>query len=214
MTITMQAQQRTNTTKGKLHQLRKGGKVPGIVYGKGLQASSVIALDEKEVLHLLRSHPNAVIDLQIPDSGRQPVMITHVQRDSLSRKLMHVDLHQINMNEQIKAHVRIEVTGDSAGVREGGVLSVSLHEIEIQCLPGDIPEAIEADISSLAIGENVTVGDLKLPDKVQVLTDAGQTVAAVLAPQKEISAEEAEQQKEEDFKGAARAEDANSVDEQ
>ncbi|ASS67679.1 MULTISPECIES: 50S ribosomal protein L25/general stress protein Ctc [unclassified Paenibacillus] len=214
MAITMQAQTRTNASKGSLRQLRKEGKVPAVVYGKKLESSSVISLDEKEIMHLLRSHPNAIIELSIPDAGKQPVMITDVQRDALSRKVVHIDLHQINMNEEIKTAVRIDLAGDSAGVREGGVLSVSLHELEIQCLPNDIPESIEADISSLGVGENLLVGDLKLPGNVTVLSDAEQVVVAVLAPQKEVSEEEADEAAKEDEKAAARSEDANAVDEE
>ncbi|MCM3750040.1 50S ribosomal protein L25/general stress protein Ctc [Paenibacillus pasadenensis] len=214
MAITMQAEARSNASKGSLRKLRQEGKVPAVVYGKKLESSSVISLEEKEVLHLLRSQPNAIIELTIPDAGKQPVMITDVQRDALSRKLVHVDLHQINMNEEIKASVRIDITGDSTGVREGGVLSVTLHEVEVQCLPNDIPESIEADISALGVGENLAAGDLKLPGKVQLVTDPEQIVVGVLAPQKEVSEEEAEEAAKEDEKAAARSEDANAVDEE
>ncbi|QJC50186.1 50S ribosomal protein L25 [Paenibacillus albicereus] len=214
MAITMQAEARSNGSKGSLRKLRSEGKVPAVVYGKKLESSSVISLEEKEVLHLLRSQPNAIIELKIPDAGKQPVMITDVQRDALSRRLIHVDLHQINMNEEIKASVRVDLTGDSAGVREGGVLSVTLHEVEVQCLPNDIPDSLEADISGLGVGENLSAGELKLPDKVQLVTDPEQIIAGVLAPQKEVSEEEAEESAKEDEKAAARSEDANAVDEE
>ncbi|MGN7457933.1 50S ribosomal protein L25 [Paenibacillus pasadenensis] len=214
MAITMQAEARSNASKGSLRKLRQEGRVPAVVYGKKLESSSVISLEEKAVLHLLRSQPNAIIELSIPEAGKQPVMITDVQRDALSRRLIHVDLHQINMNEEIKASVRVDLTGDSTGVREGGVLSVTLHEVEVQCLPNDIPESLEADISGLGVGENLSAGELKLPDKVQLVTDPEQIIAGVLAPQKEVSEDEAEESAKEDEKAAARSEDANAVDEE
>lgn len=214
MAITMQAEARSNASKGSLRKLRQEGRVPAVVYGKKLESSSVISLEEKEVLHLLRSQPNAIIELTIPEAGKQPVMITDVQRDALSRRLIHVDLHQINMNEEIKASVRVDLTGDSTGVREGGVLSVTLHEVEVQCLPNDIPESLEADISGLGVGENLSAGELKLPDKVQLVTDPEQIIAGVLAPQKDVSEDEAEESAKEDEKAAARSEDANAVDEE
>ncbi|QGG54193.1 50S ribosomal protein L25 [Paenibacillus sp. B01] len=214
MAITMQAEARSNASKGSLRKLRQEGRVPAVVYGKKLESSSVISLEEKAVLHLLRSQPNAIIELSIPEAGKQPVMITDVQRDALSRRLIHVDLHQINMNEEIKASVRVDLTGDSTGVREGGVLSVTLHEVEVQCLPNHIPESLEADISGLGVGENLSAGELKLPDKVQLVTDPEQIIAGVLAPQKEVSEDEAEESAKEDEKAAARSEDANAVDEE
>ncbi|MFC4777183.1 50S ribosomal protein L25/general stress protein Ctc [Paenibacillus sp. GCM10023252] len=212
MSITMNAEQRTTSTKGELRQLRKQGRVPGVIYGKKLDAPAAITVEEKELQALLRSHPNAVLEINIPSTGKQPVMITDVQRDPMSRQVLHIDLHQINMNEEVKTAVRVEVTGDSAGVREGGVLQINLHEVEVQCLPGSIPESIEVDVTSLNVGDNLLVSDLKAPKGVEIKTDGEQVVVGVLAPQKEITEEEAEDAAVEAVEAESRSEEANRAE--
>lgn len=209
MPISIQAEQRTADTRGALRQLRNNGKVPAVVYGKRIAAPASIAVDEKELMALLRSHPNAVIEMDVPGAGRQSVMVTNVQRDALTRRVLHVDLHQIDMNEQVKTQVRIDLVGDSAGVREGGILSVNLHELEVQCLPRDIPESIVADISSLGIGDSLTVGGLKLPDGVVSVTEGDTVIATVMAPQKEVTEEEAERASDAETEDKAQRDQAN-----
>jgi len=192
MALTMKAEERLVQSKGDLRKLREQGKVPGVVYGKNIGKPTAIAVDEKELQSLLRTHPNAVLEMEVPSAGRQPVMMTSVQRDPLSRHLLHIDFHQINMNEEVKTQAPLILVGDSVGVREGGILSVLLHELEIQCLPDRIPEGIEVDVSALQVGENLLVGDLKLPEGVETRMDDKQVVVTVLAPQKETVDEDAE----------------------
>ncbi|MFD0591101.1 50S ribosomal protein L25 [Paenibacillus sp. GCM10027627] len=194
MAIAMKADERSNVTKGELRILRQNGQVPGVVYGRQLSNAAKVSVNEKELSALLRSHPNAVLELNVPAAGVQSVMVADVQRDSLNHKLLHVDFHQINLNEEVKANVRIDTVGDSTGVREGGILSVILHELEVQCLPGDIPESISVEIGNLGIGESLTVADLQLPEGVAAKSDSELVVVTVLAPQKELSEEEKEAQ--------------------
>jgi len=189
--LTMKAEERIVQTKGDLRKLRQQGKVPGVVYGKKISKPTAIVVDEKDITALLRTHPHAVLEMDVPSLGKQPVMLTSIQRDSLSRQLIHLDFHQINMNEEVKTQVRLDIKGESAGVKEGGVLQVMLHELEIHCLPNRIPEAIEVDITDLQIGDNVLVGDLKLPGGISTNSDSESIVVTVLAPQKEITEEEA-----------------------
>lgn len=191
MAIAMNADQRTSTTKGELRQLRLQGKIPGIIYGKQLTEAAQVTVDGKELQALLRSHPNAVIEINIPSQGKKSVMVSEIQRDQMSRQVLHVDFHQINMNENVRASVRIHADGDSPGVREGGILQVILHELEVQCLPGNIPDAVSIDVSSLAIGESLLVSDLKLPQGVESVAEPEQVVVTILAPQKELTEEEA-----------------------
>lgn len=190
MAITIQADQRNLVTKGDLRRLRSEGQIPAVVYGKQLQNPQAISISEKQVASLLRTHPNAVFALEIPGTGKQSVMITEVQRDVLNGQMLHIDFHQINMNEKVRTQVRIEVTGESFGVREGGIQQSILHELEIQCLPGEIPEFIPADITNLAVGESLHVSDLYLPEGVEAKTEADAVVVTILAPQKEAETEE------------------------
>lgn len=192
MAITMKANGRSITTKSELRELRLQGQIPGVVYGKQLSTAALVTVDEKELQALIRSHPNAVLEIDIPSHGKQSVMVSDVQRDSMTRKMLHVDFHQINMNENVRANVRIDAEGDSEGVSEGGILQVILHELEIQCLPGDIPDAVTVDISALGVGESLLVRDLKLPQGVESKSDPELVVLTILAPQKELSEEEKE----------------------
>ncbi|GFN33756.1 50S ribosomal protein L25 [Paenibacillus xylaniclasticus] len=194
MGIPLPVEPRATQTKRELRELRQQGKVPGVIYGSGMTSPTPVTLSERDLLPLLRSHPNAVFDVAIPGGFTEPVVISEVQRDSLTGKIYHVDLHKINMNEKLRTHVHLETVGDSSGVREGGILTVLMHELEIEALPSQLPEVIEVDISSLGVGETILVSDLTLPAGVIARSDADMAVVTVLAPQKELSEEEAEAQ--------------------
>lgn len=208
MAIAMKADQRSRSTKGELRQLRLKGKTPGVIYGKNLSDAAQVAVDSKELQALLRSHPNAVIELNLPSLGKQSVMVSEVQRDTMNRQVLHVDFHQINMNENVTANVRIQVEGDSQGVREGGVLQLLEHELEVQCLPNNIPDSLTLDISTLGIGESLLVSDLKLPSGVELVADAEQVIVTILAPQKELTEEESEAAAVEAIEAEARSNEA------
>ncbi|EGL19680.1 MULTISPECIES: 50S ribosomal protein L25/general stress protein Ctc [Paenibacillus] len=185
MGVALKGNTRTNATKSEAKQLRRQGKVPGVVYGKTTDSLTVV-LERKELVPLLRSHPNAVIDLNIEGVGKRPVLISGVQRDSLSQDVIHIDFHQINMNEPVKATVAVEIVGEAAGVKEGGILQVETAQLDVRCLPDDLPDSVQVDISNLGIGENILVSDLKLPENVEVKTEAEDVVVTVLQPQKEV----------------------------
>ncbi len=188
MATSLKAEARTGRTKGDRNRLRAEGKVPGIVYGKKV-TQTPIAIDQKELLALLKTNPHAVIDMDVPQFGKQPVMINEVQRDALSRELLHVDFHQINMDEPVQTTVRLEYIGDPEGVKAGGILQIQHHEIEIRCLPQHIPASIEVDVSGLEIGQSMLVSELKLPEGVEVKTDEHDVLATILTPQKEAEPE-------------------------
>ncbi|WP_274648407.1 50S ribosomal protein L25 [Paenibacillus humicola] len=211
MAISFKAQSRTVGSRSELNRMRREGVVPGVIYGKKLDEPIAVGVSEKELLALLRTHPHALIELDVPGSGKQPVMMTEVQRDSLTRNVLHIDFHQVNMNEAVRTPVRLDFVGDSRGVREGGILQPMLTEIEISCLPNQIPEAIEADVSGLGIGENLLVSDLKLPEGVTTRLDADQVVVTVLVPQKDLTAEEAENAAVEEAEHDQRAKEADAV---
>ncbi|WP_020620826.1 50S ribosomal protein L25/general stress protein Ctc [Paenibacillus daejeonensis] len=211
MSVSLKVEKREAQSKGKLNQLRQDGKVPGVVYGQNIKQASPIAVDERELQALLKSNPNAVLEIEVPTAGKQPVMITDIQRDSLSRKLLHIDLHQIDMNSEVTTSVRIEVTGEAAGVKEGGVMQTVLHELEITCLPSSIPESVSIDVSELQIGESLAVSEVKLPKGVSTSVDPEMVIVSILAPQKEELDEEAEETAEESAE-ADEAEDAPAAE--
>ena len=211
MSVSLNVEKREAQSKGKLNKLRQDGKVPGVVYGQNIKQASPIAVDERELQALLKSNPNAVLEIEVPTAGKQPVMITDIQRDSLSRKLLHIDLHQIDMNSEVTTSVRIEVSGEAAGVKEGGIMQTVLHELEITCLPNSIPESLSIDVSELQVGESLAVSEVKLPKGVSTSVDPEMIIVSILAPQKEELDEEAEETAEESAE-ADQAEDAPATE--
>lgn len=188
MEETLKAEARQNNTKSEIKQLREQGKVPGVVNGKEV-GSAAIAIDEKELRHLLRKNPHAIIEMELPGGAKQPVMIHEVQRDKLTRDLLHIDFHQINMDEPVKTLVALEFVGESMGLHEGGILQIQHHELEIRCLPQQIPEVIHVDISRLKLGENLLVSDLQVPEGIEIKTDPYEVIVTILAPQKDLDEE-------------------------
>ncbi|WP_373232010.1 50S ribosomal protein L25 [Cohnella sp.] len=192
MSTTLQVQHRDISTRSELRRIRTEGKVPGVIYGKGLDVPANISVDNKELMNMLRTHPHAVVEVEIPGAGRHPVMMTDLQRDTISHQVTHIDFLRINMNEKITTLARLEVTGTSPGEKEGGMLQMVLHEVEIQCYPKDIPDSISVDVSDLAMGENLTINDLKVPSGIEITQDPSMVIIAVLAPQKAIAEDEVE----------------------
>ncbi|MBC8080564.1 MAG: 50S ribosomal protein L25 [Gorillibacterium sp.] len=186
MSIQLTAQIRTGTTRSAIHNLRNSGQIPASVYGKKVSSGESISVVQKELSMILRKNPHAVIQLDIADEGIFPVMIHEVQRDKVSGKVMHVDFHQISMNELVKSTVGVELTGEAPGVKLGGILSIETHEIEIRCMPDNLPSLLTIDISGLNVGDNVLVSDLTIPEGVEVLTDPTSVVVTILTPQKEV----------------------------
>jgi large subunit ribosomal protein L25 len=208
MNRTLQVQQREVSSRGQLRRIRSEGKVPGVVYGKGMSGPTNISIDAKELMIMLRSHPYAVVEMEIPGAGKLPVMMTELQRDPLSQQVMHIDFHLINMNEKITTSTRLEITGTSPGEQEGGMLQLVLHDIEIQCYPSDIPDHLSVDVSNLEIGHHLSISDLNLPTGVETLQDPTSVIVSIIAPQKERTEEEVdalEDEAEEDRKHAEAA---------
>jgi large subunit ribosomal protein L25 len=186
----IKAERRELSSRGEVKKMRREGKVPGVIYGIGMDKPTSITVDVKEIQALLKSNPHAVLEIEVPGIGKNNVLLTEVQRDSLSRELLHIDFHKINMNESIKTLVRLEFSGQPAGEKEGGMLQIVLHELEVECLPKDLPESITVEVEGLQVGENLTIADLKLPDSVKTAVDPEAVVVAVLAPQKEAAEDE------------------------
>lgn len=207
MEATLKAEVRKTTTKSERKGLRAKGKIPAVVYGTKVNNTPIV-IDERELSALLRTNPHAIIQMDVPDMGKQPVMINEIQRDPILRDVIHVDFHQINMDEPVSTTVRLDFVGDSVGVRMGGILQIQHHEIEIRCLPKQIPDSIEVDVSQLEIGNSLLLTDLKVPDFIELKKSvANDVVVTILMPQKEElpadTAEEAEQKAEAKAEAAA-----------
>lgn len=166
-------------------RLRRTGFFPGIVYGTG-KPNQMVQVNEREFRKALHGHSgeHVLLDLDIAGKDVVKVLLQDVQHNSLSGGITHADFHEISMTEKIRVEIQVHLTGLPVGVSQGGgVLEHLLREVEIECLPGDLLEAINVDVSALNVGENLSVGDIQLDKaKYQILTDAGLAVAMVAAP--------------------------------
>jgi large subunit ribosomal protein L25 len=183
----LQIDLREHTGKGVSKRLRRQGKIPAILYGAKVPAP--VTVDPRAVLRLIHGHEGTtqLLTLKVAgDNGTRMAIIRDMQFDPVSERLVHVDLQEVAMDRAITVTVAVHTAGEPAGVKEQqGVLSLVLHELQVSCLPGALPERIDADVSALMIGDVLTVAQLAVPAGVRVLNDPGQAVATVSPPRAE-----------------------------
>jgi large subunit ribosomal protein L25 len=187
---TLEAQGREAGTKNHARRVRREGKIPAVVYGAGKDAMPV-SVDPRHVLRILRSDSghNTIFDLALNGGERTKAMIVDWQYEPIKGHLLHIDLKRIAMDKELKVSVPIVLQGVAEGVKtEGGILEQMLREVEIECLPGDIPSHIDVDISHLTFGKVLRVSDLPHNPKLKFLTDANLPVAHVTSVKEEVVA--------------------------
>jgi large subunit ribosomal protein L25 len=197
--IKIKADVRVEQGSAASRRLRRSGSVPGIVYG-GDNEPRMIELNEHDFSLLLAHHASEhlIMDLQVGKDKMVKVLLEEVQHHPVSGRVMHVDFREISMTEKISLAVPVELTGEPVGVAtQGGVLEQMLREVEVECLPADVLEQIEVDVSGLHIGETATVAVIELDSaKYTVLTAADVALAGVAAPRVAEDAEEGEEEAE------------------
>src|SRR4051794_10845606 len=163
-------------------RLRRSGEVPGVIYG-GDGEPSHFSVDAR-ILRNTLAHSGAILDISIDGGSASPVLVKDVQRHPVRGEIVHVDLLRVNMNETIQTTVVLELTGaDSArGVVEGGVLTQETRELNIEALPGDIPDVVSHDVSGMEMNATLTLAELTAPSGVTFLDDPEETVVATITP--------------------------------
>jgi large subunit ribosomal protein L25 len=209
----LKAEPRESDGKGAARRLRAQGKIPGVVYGHGMEPVAV-AVDARDLFHILHTDAgaNVLIDLQV-NKDRHLTLPREIQRDHIRGQFIHVDFLTIRRDEKITVDVPVELIGESHGVKEGGVIEHHAWDVKLSCLPTDVPERIEADITALGIGDGLKAGDLKLPKDVELLTDPEASIMAVVPPpilRLEEEAAEAEAEAVEGEEAAAEGEGATA----
>ena len=191
--VDLQAQERNERGKNAARRLRASGMTPAVLYGEGNEAggSTALAVPTRIVDYTLHHFgDNALYNIAI-DEDTSTARVVDAQRDPVSGLLVHVDFAPVNMTERIEVTVPLHVTGEAPGVEEGGVLQQVAYEIQVESLPGDIPQEITLDVSNLGMNENLTLGDLTLLEGVTLLSEPEEVAVTVTAPT-EISEEEME----------------------
>jgi large subunit ribosomal protein L25 len=194
--VTLKATPRDAVGNGPSRVLRREGKIPAILYGPNTEPAK-LSIDRLDLEPILKSGAVAqqLLKLEIKgaDGGRN-VMVKEMQRHPVSHDPLHLDFYEVSMDQKIKVMVPVVTTGKSAGVEMGGMLQIIRREMEVLCLPDQIPEKITIDITGLNVGDSVHVGDIQLPDGVEVPADVNFTVLTILSTKAEAAeAEEAEE---------------------
>jgi large subunit ribosomal protein L25 len=186
------AKPRTGTfNKNHARRVRVQGLIPAVVYGAG-QESVAVTVDPKVITKILYSDSghNTIFDLTIEGAGVTKAMIVDWQNEPIKGKLLHIDLKRIAMDKAMRVSVPVQLTGVATGVKNsGGILSQVLHEVEIECLPGDIPGHIDVDVSSLELHGAIHISDLPHSDKLKFLGEEDALVAHVTVLREEVVAE-------------------------
>lgn len=193
---TVTAEPREQFGKNSARRTRRSGQIPGVVYGAGGPVIP-ISISPEEISHILHSESghNSIFMLEVRGKAPARAMVRDWQVEPIRGGLLHVDLVRIAHDAKLKLQVPIHVTGEPKGVKlEGGIFEFMLRELDVECLPDDIPEAITVDVSAMALGQNLRVSDLPVGAKVKVLTDPNRVVAhvVVLKAEEEKPAEAAE----------------------
>ncbi len=193
--IVVDADPREGRGKNENRRLRRAGMVPGVIYGAS-EAPITVGLSPRrieEVLHLDTGR-NTIFSLSLAgESQKGAVMIKDLQRDPVTDALLHVDLVRVQLDKAVKVRVPVRLVGVPEGVKtDGGVVEFMLREVEVECLPADIPEHLDVDVSSLKINQHVSVSSLPVSDRVTILDDPDGIIALVAAPRAEEVAAPAE----------------------
>lgn len=186
-TIEIVVARRTGTGKGAARRLRSAGRVPGVVYGPK-RAVAHVTIDREELdRRLARLQGSPLLRLKHADAtdaelNDRMVLLREMQRHPVSGSVLHADFYEVDLTERLVVSVPLHFTGKAAGVVAGGILQPILREVQVECLPTEIPEFIEVDVSGLGIHDAVHVSELKLPEGVSAVGEPTQTIVTVLPP--------------------------------
>jgi large subunit ribosomal protein L25 len=181
--LQLNAEAREIGTKGDLHKHRENGSIPAIVYG-AKEKSIPVWVNEKDFTKVLHTElgENALIKLKVKNTSKT-VLVNEIQRDVISEKPIHIDFHIVSLKKKIEVDVPLHATGEAPGVKvAGGILEHILREIHVSCLPTNIPESINIDVSNLNIGDSITVKDLPGIEGVEVLSDPESILVHITVP--------------------------------
>ena len=216
--ITLKAEIRTEIGKGGARKLRREGMLPAVMYSKG--NSTPVKVNFKEINRIISSKKteHAMINIELHEgngkSTEHPVLIKDYQLDPVTDRLLHVDFQEVSLEEEVEVTVPIEIVKQPQGVKMGGILEFHLREVDIMCLPTNIPEKIEIDASAVGIGHSFHVSDIVPPEGIRIVTDPEEVVLTVTAPRVEEAPEEAEEAEPEVIKAKGKEEKEKEKEEE
>jgi len=184
-TVNLSAKPRSETGTRAVKRLREQGMIPAVIYGREFGESLPIVIDGRELRSAMSGHSvHSILNLSIEGRGTTSVLIHDRQLDVETKKLVHLDLHAVNLNEEVDATINIVAVGTAAGVKNGGILDLVAREIDIRALPAKVPDHLEIDVRELEIGMALHVRDLVVPDGVTIVAEPDDIIVSVLPPSK------------------------------
>lgn len=199
--VALTASPRQAGNKGDVRRVRAEGLIPGVVYGPEIEPISV-AVTEADLRTAMRAAAGGISIFALDVDGNQKkVLLRDVQRHPVTSEVVHVDFHAISMDQSISINMPIHYIGNPIGVKEGGIQQITMRELAISCLPANIPDQIEVDVSGLDIGDSIHVSDLEIPN-AEILAEARRTIVVISAPTVvKAATEEGEEEGEEGEEG-------------
>jgi len=191
---------RNETGKEANRKFRKEGMVPGVLYSPHDKSNLLLKIKREELTKLLTDNKRGLLNLEIDDGKKKSkrlAMVKDFQYNSLKKQLVHIDFYGVTLKEKLTMRINVELFGESIGVKEGGILEFDLREVEVECLPSDVPGSFKLDISDLKIGDHLSVKDIEIPEGIKMLTESDKLIVSVSHPTKqEVEAEEEEEAEE------------------
>jgi large subunit ribosomal protein L25 len=187
------AEARESRGKNEARRVRVNGRIPAVIYG-AFQDPRAISLNPKDILRIIHSKTghNSIFDVEVSGAEKTPVIVADEQYHPVKGTLMHIDLKRIDLTRKLRVSVPVHVSGDAKGVKQqGGVLDIVTKTIEIECVPDDIPDQFDVDVTDLMIGTNIRVSDLPVKEGVRVLTAPEAVIAHVVGIREEAAPEAA-----------------------
>ena len=189
--VVLSAKNRQSKGSVEARKIRRAGRIPAVLYGRSGKAIS-IDLDALEFTNGVRNISESTIVKVEVDGKSYDAFVKDTQRNIIDGNILHVDFYEVESGIALRARVSINLKGNAIGVREGGVLEFPLHEIEVECLPKDLPERIEIDISTLGVNQSIHVRDIPLADTIRLISASDQVVALVKYAKEQAAAAPAE----------------------
>lgn len=184
-TVNLNAKPRSESGTRAAARLRAEEKIPAVVYGREFGDALPVTIDARELRSAMAGKSvHAIINLTIEGRGTTPVLLHERQVDVITKRPIHLDLHAVNLDEEVDATVSVIAVGTAAGVKNGGILDIVARDVEVRALPANVPDHLEIDVRDLEIGQALHVRDLVVPEGVTITTDLDDIVASVLPPAK------------------------------
>ncbi|ANB60529.1 50S ribosomal protein L25/general stress protein Ctc [Anoxybacteroides amylolyticum] len=189
----LEAKKRTDGKRSYIRSLRLEGNIPGVLYGKNVEGHAIFVNAADFIKTIRDEGRNALIRLNV-DGESFTALLRDIQKDPLRSEIVHVDFQAVDMYTEVEIDVNVHLIGDAAGVKDGGVLQQSLHQLSIRALPANIPPSIDVDISHLQVGDTLTVGDIQTGGKYEINHEPTEVIASILPPKQEEEIHSGEQQ--------------------